>query len=662
MHKAVCLAAAIAAGVVLSASTASAQLRIVTLNASNSGSTFAGPRAGMSTILGGIGTAVLNDPNNSGPTTGIAKRIDILCLQEVFTPQTTGAQYAALLNSMYGTTSFSYGTIAGGSSGSGTQGYVYNSAKVQLVGETAFGQVDTSNLARQVVRGQFSLVGYGSDADLYIYNSHYKSGDTARRLAEATAIRNDADALGPNKNIIYLGDYNVVSSTEPAMLKLASAGNGKGFDPINQAGTWNNNSTYKNIHTQSPYNVANGTSGFDGGGMTSRFDIQYITANLNDRNGLAYIPNSYQCYGNNGSHIYGQPIDSGTGAPGPILTQLAKILDHLPVGADYQLPARMGVTVGSVPPKVITGANVGVDVTVANTAPVQFSNGADGLTYTVSGAGSLTGSGGATDKLALTAGNLHTLSLSTATPGLTTGTVNVSSSSEAVANGTFSAPVSTIVLGHSTPSFAPDQQLESITFDFGIHGRGLGGASDDFLITNLNQFGALTAKLDLDSINGVGNTTALSTNVATFSNMAGGSFNSYTASLSDVNNGSFSATYTLNFSDENLPGAIARGPLTVSLTGIVATPGDADLNNVINFDDYAHIDNGFNNGLTGWVNGDFDGNGVINFDDYSLIDFNFNLQFNTGPNLNSVPEPALAGVQALACTLLSLRRRRRSHI
>jgi len=54
--------------------------------------------------------------------------------------------------------------------------------------------------------------------------------------------------------------------------------------------------------------------------------------------------------------------------------------------------------------------------------------------------------------------------------------------------------------------------------------------------------------------------------------------------------------------------------------------GDTDQNGVINFDDYARIDNGFNNHLIGYTNGDFNYDGVINFDDYSIIDFAFNIQ------------------------------------
>ncbi|MBC8109325.1 MAG: hypothetical protein H7Z14_22265 [Anaerolineae bacterium] len=672
------------------------------MNATNFTAGTAGPRTGMSTILGSIGTAVLNDPNNLGPTTGIAKPIDILCLQEVYeVNRNTGIGYANLLNTMYGTTTFSYGTIAGGSSGSGTQGVIYNSAKVTLTEETAFGTVNTSSLARQVVRHKFSLVGYGPEADFYIYNSHYKSssGDTARRLAEATAVRDNADALGANKNIIHVGDFNVFNSSESGYQELLSAGNAKFNDPINKPGNWNDSSTFKNIHTQTPYDAAIGQPGFDGGGgMDSRFDLQLITNNLNDRNGLAYIPNSYQTFGNNGSHVLGSPLNTGNGASPAALAALSSILDHLPVGADYQLPAKMSVAVGSVPSTVITGASVPVNVTVTNSAPVQFSNGADGLTYAVTSAGSLSGSANVADKLALTSGNNHALNLSTAAPGVSSGTVSVNSSSEAVANGAFSAPVSTTVLAHSTPSFAADSSVSVATINFGIKGKGLGQASSSFSIANLADASGFTAKLDLDSFAIAGDVASLGANVGTFSNLSAGSLNTFSSSMSDANNGSFTETYTLNFSDENLLGATARGPLTLVVTGIVATPGDTDLNGIIDFDDYSHIDNGFNNNRTGWENGDFDGNGIVDFDDYSLIDFNFNNQSGAlaraisyldgtdrsdhGMNslslklveehldqfgetyaasfLNAVPEPStlLFGVQALAC--MTLRRKRRT--
>jgi hypothetical protein len=57
--------------------------------------------------------------------------------------------------------------------------------------------------------------------------------------------------------------------------------------------------------------------------------------------------------------------------------------------------------------------------------------------------------------------------------------------------------------------------------------------------------------------------------------------------------------------------------------------GDTDFNGKVNFDDYVRTDNGFNNHLTGWINGDFDLNGSVNFDDYVLIDLAFNTQSGT---------------------------------
>jgi len=209
------------------------------------------------------------------------------------------------------------------------------------------------------------------------------------------------------------------------------------------------------------------------------------------------------------------------------------------------------------------------------------------------------------------------------------------------------------------------------------------------------------AGLNLDSIDSAGDTSQLTTNAATFTNLAAGGNAAFTAAVSATANGTLNASYTFNVSDQNLPGATSRGPLTLVLKSIVATPGDADLNGIIDFDDYAHIDEGFNAGLTGWANGDFNGDGVIDFDDYALIDLNFNTQggagqlaramaFLSGDDrstkgmntpalrmvelhfaefgdayahafLNSVPEPVCAlAIGGLATSLGTLRRRRRT--
>jgi len=76
-------------GLLLTAALAQGQLRIVSLNGSNSDSPSNAEARDpwMSTILGAIGSSVSDDPTTAG-NTGIAKPVDILCLQEVYSGST----------------------------------------------------------------------------------------------------------------------------------------------------------------------------------------------------------------------------------------------------------------------------------------------------------------------------------------------------------------------------------------------------------------------------------------------------------------------------------------------------------------------------------------------------------------------------------------------
>ena len=64
--------------------------------------------------------------------------------------------------------------------------------------------------------------------------------------------------------------------------------------------------------------------------------------------------------------------------------------------------------------------------------------------------------------------------------------------------------------------------------------------------------------------------------------------------------------------------------------------GDADLNGILNADDYARIDAGFATHAQGYENGDFDLSGAINSDDYFYIDYTFS---NQGSALAAITEP-----------------------
>jgi endonuclease/exonuclease/phosphatase family metal-dependent hydrolase len=647
-------------GVAVVPISASAQLRIVTMNAANSGASTAGPRTGMSTILSAIGSSVSDDPTLAG-STGIAKPIDVLCLQEANSAATTAQEYAALCNSIYGTSAYSWGTLDGNSTGSGTQAIVFNASAVQLVSSATVGTASTTGQPRQTLRYQLRPAGYGSAADVWIYNGHYKASDDAtsanRRNIEAQAIRADVAAHVPSgANVIYLGDMNVYTSSEAMYQTLLSASVGQAFDPINKPGAWHGSGTFLNIHTQSPFDANIGSSGFTGGGMDDRFDQQLVTANVMDGHGVAYIGNSYEAFGNNGSHALNQPINSGTGASPAVLNAEASILDHLPVVADYQLPARMSVLGGSPPTAVIVGGSATFSVSISNSAPVSFANGADKLVYTVTSAGSISGGGSGT-LAALAPATIHVLTMNTSAPGISSGSWTASSSSEAAANaGPLGKAATTTVLAHANASFSSSGDVNAATIDFGIYAEGSGTQTQGFSIVNLNSVPGFTARLDLDSISDTGATSTLATNFVPRPGIAAGGSATFSASLNTAATGSFAAAYTIASSDENLPGASSGSPVTLNLRARIALGGDANLDNVVDTLDFNALAAHFGQTGAAWQTGDFNRDGAVDTLDFNSLAANFG-QTSAADSGNVVPEPNAILLVILASVEMAIRRR-----
>jgi len=566
-----------------------AQLRVVSLNGYND-PTHPLPRSPWAdTILGAIGSSVSDDqfiPGNSG----IVKPIDVLALQEVDSIAVTVAGYRDVMNALYPGANYQYGTIGGASTGAGTQGLVYNANAVTLIATKKVGVSSGSGQPRQSMRYQLRPVGYGAAADLYIYNVHYKAGDEVsepnapfRRNVESQAIRADVTTVPAGANIMYTGDFNVYHDTETAFQTLIAPGDGQAIDPINKIGDWHNNTTYIKAHTQSPYNPSTATALGTGftigatGGMDDRFDYQLLTANLVDGNGVAYIPNSYHAFGNNGTHTVtsmNQPINSAsnTAQPREVLDAMAGVLDHLPVVADYQLPAKLGVSISpaTTPAQVIVGAAVTMNVTVSNTAPVSYAVGADALNYTLSASGAASGTVSGSDA-ALGGGNLHAVTLNTATTGNKTGAIGVSSTSEAVADNNFSASVNYAVLDHARPSFADASDQTATTIDFGYVPVGSSSAprAQAFSVRNRVATAGFTAGLDLDSVTVTGDAARLTTTAAPFTNLAAGGGTTFSAGVSASVVGNFQATHTFATSDQDLAGAIARPNLALTSTARV---------------------------------------------------------------------------------------------
>ncbi|MGD9635841.1 MAG: endonuclease/exonuclease/phosphatase family protein [Pirellulales bacterium] len=388
---------------------AQAQLRVVSYNTLKNPTSSSD--ANWNVVLQAIGDQSVG---------GIAKRIGILALQEV--DQATAGQnaknVATMLNGLYGVSTYQ-ASVAPFGDGFNLQAFVYDSSQVDLLATSAF-DIGT----RPSWRGRFRPVGYSSPAaEFYVYSSHLKAFDgfQSTRANEAALLRSNGNNLGQGANIIYAGDYNLTGgASEGAYANMLSAGNGQAIDP--------ENGDFADPLKKSYSSSAPG----------SRIDFQFITNELEDDEGLDLIDGNYRVFGR---VLRGQNVVT---AP----TQLESASDHLPVVADYQLPALMQAQLAAVPVTLLQGAGYLLDLNVSNMAPVIAALGADELDYTLSLAGdfgSLLGPASGSD-LALGSGNLHQIALDTSTPGMKSGSILVTSSSPGVQNGSFSFNVAFEVL------------------------------------------------------------------------------------------------------------------------------------------------------------------------------------------------------------------------
>ena len=126
----------------------------------------------------------------------------------------------------------------------------------------------------------------------------------------------------------------------------------------------------------------------------------------------------------------------------------------------------------------------------------------------------------------------------------------------------------------SNASFSSSVDQDVLNIDFGLIPFQTPVSAVDFDIANL-PVGVTVAPLDLLSVTGSGDTAALTTDVAPFTDLLPGGTNAFSAMLDSTVAGDFSASYDLSFTDE----LGTNQTLTVNLTGEVseAAPGVPDL-------------------------------------------------------------------------------------
>lgn len=279
--------------------------------------------------------------------------------------------------------------------------------------------------------------------------------------------------------------------------------------------------------------------------------------------------------------------------------------------------------------------------------------GANGTYYSVATSGDATSSlsgrynafrTNATDSRQVQVG----LNSATATSGIKSGTITIDNLDVTTDGGlghggndaNDSINLSLAVLDHPIASFSFDSPMNELTIDFGTVSLGE-DVSVASMWTNLQADGApsFAANLDLDSIAGSGDTEVLFTNLAAFSGLVQGDFQSFDAFFTPTSVGQFSAVYTLNLSDEDLPSEQLQ-TLTLNLLAQAVLAGDFNTDGMVDAADYVVWRDGLDT--------------IYTLDDYEVWRMHFGETAGMAARAPAaVPEPAsclllMAGATAVA--------------
>ena len=284
---------------------------------------------------------------------------DVLFVQEIQS-STAAVALQSVLNSAAGSPGdwqVTFGSPLNGTNSTNDTAMLYRTSRVSALTPVLVAPAaGPSGQPRDTWRFDFTVNGNLANETFSVYNVHMKSGNTTtdqnRRDMEAQNIRNNANSLSGNRQIMAVGDFNWQSSAQAAWGTLtdSTANNtGRFFDPIQTPGSWNNNESFRFVHTQDPVG---------GGGMDDRFDAILMGGGLGDNVGTEYVgafgtaystttwndPNhSYRVWGNDGTSFNTALTVNGNSMVGASIAQslidAASTSGHLPVFADIRYDA-----------------------------------------------------------------------------------------------------------------------------------------------------------------------------------------------------------------------------------------------------------------------------------------------------------------------------------
>ncbi|MEM9678675.1 MAG: T9SS type A sorting domain-containing protein [Bacteroidota bacterium] len=184
---------------------------------------------------------------------------------------------------------------------------------------------------------------------LYTIVCHLKAGsdvdDVQRRFEMVQELQTYLETLPSDSYVLLGGDLNLKTATESAFQELLDITNNITFaDPPNRIGSWNNNTTFIDVFTQST-RTQSGLGGASGG-FDDRFDFILTSENMLTTADITYVDDSYVVYGNNGNvSCFNEAINSFDCA-GPtfsfaIRDALHNFSDHLPVTLSLETDATL---------------------------------------------------------------------------------------------------------------------------------------------------------------------------------------------------------------------------------------------------------------------------------------------------------------------------------
>jgi hypothetical protein len=134
--------------------------------------------------------------------------------------------------------------------------------------------------------------------------------------------------------------------------------------------------------------------------------------------------------------------------------------------------------------------------------------------------------------------------------------------------------------------------------------------------------------LDYSGASQVGAIRALINSARNFGDWLGSGITSSIARTNPAQNTTLGAMEATDYDSVYGAGALFNGvdPDATAVLVKYTYYGDTDFNGLVDGDDYARTDSGFNLGFGGWLNGDADGNGFVDGDDYALIDNAYSTQ------------------------------------